>query len=87
MTFRLLVLKSSRPASQGELNLFFLFFSFHLQVGECQKERSGSGKQGSQGRGDLWVRSQGDQKGGREGGRDGGRVEGPGLSAGRSEKA
>lgn len=44
------------------------FFSFYLQVGECQKEGSSSGKQGSQGRGDLWVRSQGDQKG-RERGR------------------
>lgn len=46
--------------------------SFHLQVGECQKEGSGSGKQGSRGRGDLWVLSQGGQRkmGGREGGRE-----------------
>lgn len=38
--------------------------SFYLQVGECQKEESRSGKQGSRGRGDLWVHSQGDQGGG-----------------------
>lgn len=30
-----------------------------------KKEGSGSGKQGSQGRGDLWVRSQGDIKKGK----------------------
>lgn len=36
---------------------------FNLQVGECQEEGSSSGKQDSQGRGDLWVHSQGDRSG------------------------
>lgn len=48
----------------AEFVLFSLSLSY-LQVGECQKEGSGSSKQGSQGRGDLWVHSQGDRKGGR----------------------
>lgn len=49
--------------------------SFHLQVGECQKEGSGSGKQGSRGRGDLWVLSQGGQRRLRTDGREGAEAE------------
>lgn len=45
--------------------------SFHLQVGECQKEGSSSGKQGPRGRDDLWILSQGGQRRLRRDGRGG----------------
>lgn len=61
--------------------------SFHLQVGECQKEGSGSGKQGSRGRGDLWVLSQGGKRRLRRDGRKRGRLRNKSRSVGRGEES
>lgn len=55
------VLQPNRPPKLRAANLVLPFLSFCLQVGERQKEGRGSGKQGSRGRCDLWVHSQGDR--------------------------
>lgn len=75
-----------QPASKAKSSkICSSFSSSYLQVGECQKEGSGSGKQGSQGRGDLWVRSQGDKRRREREGTEGAREERTRLSAARLE--